>query len=297
MNPVQRNIFLLANPAAGNGKTAGFLPKVIAALEQQGINHQCFLTTHDQLADQLVARHFNESFNELWVVGGDGTFCEALNGFNHFDLPVALIQTGTGNDFSRALPGKQNPEAQLKTALLGGTKRIDLGKCNGRYFHNGVGIGFDGTVAQRAAELKAELSGSVRSYYRAIAEGLFGYKGFEYEMTINGKHMNGRAFMATIGNGTSFGGGMKVCPQARVDDQKLDVCLVQQLSVAGRLWRLPFLVAGQHSKLPKISYQKGTEIHILCSTQVAAHLDGEVFMADEFAISLCPGQLLLRWPA
>jgi YegS/Rv2252/BmrU family lipid kinase len=253
------------------------------------------LTTHDELADQIVHKNLDSTFTDLWIVGGDGTFHEALNGLKTFDIPVSVIQTGTGNDFVKAIGRNCTPEIMLERAISAEPKPIDIGICNGKLFHNGVGIGFDGSVAHRAAELKTETSGSVLSYYRAIAEGIFGYKGFEMKIETEAKSSFSKTFMLTVGNGIAFGGGMKVTPKAKLNDRLFDVCHVEKISVLGRIWRLPFLVAGKHTKLPKVNYFNANHIKITSSQELTAHIDGEIFKAATFDIKMADFKLLLRY--
>ncbi|MFY0675226.1 MAG: diacylglycerol kinase family lipid kinase [Bacteroidia bacterium] len=280
---------------AGNGKTAQFLPKVESRLNSESIEYQLFLTTHDELADKIISKNLDHSFTDLWIIGGDGTFHEALNGLRRFDLPVSVIQTGTGNDFVKALGRNCTPEIMLERAIYAEPKPIDIGVCNGKLFHNGVGIGFDGSVAHRAAELKTETSGSVLSYYQAIAEGIFGYRGFEMTIESDEKRIISRTFMITVANGVAFGGGMKVTPKAKINDGLLDVCHVEKVSVLGRIWRLPFLVAGKHAGLPKVNYYQSKKVKIRSNFKLSAHIDGEVFKSNEFEIKLADFKLLLRF--
>lgn len=280
---------------AGNGKTAKFLPEVESRLRSDGIAYQGFFTNSDAFADKIVAKYLDHTFTDLLIVGGDGTFHEAINGLPRFDLSVSVIQTGTGNDFIKAIDKKANPRSMLEKAILATPKPIDLGLCNKRLFHNGVGIGFDGSVAHRSAELKAEQKGSVLSYYRAIAEGIFKFKGFDFEFYGDDFRMEKPTFMITIANGVAFGGGMMVTPFAKVDDELFDVCHVARVSVLGRLWRLPFLVAGKHSKLPKVNYFKSGSITVNCAQEATAHIDGEIFKAKHFHISMAKEKLLLRY--
>ncbi|MGB0429847.1 MAG: diacylglycerol/lipid kinase family protein [Bacteroidia bacterium] len=291
---ILRKVFLLANPVAGNGKTAKFLPLVESRLIAEGIEYQLFLTTHDQFADKIISSNLNSSFTDLWVVGGDGTFHEALNGLSDYNLTVAVIQTGTGNDFIKAIGKNYTPKIMLEKAIFAKPKLIDIGVCNGKLFHNGIGIGFDGAVAHRAAELKTETSGSVLSYYRAIAEGIFNYKGFNMTIKSDGNSAVANSFMLTVGNGIAFGGGMKVTPKAKIDDGVFDVCHVEKVSVAGRVWRLPFLVAGKHTALPKVKYFSAKELKISSDQQLTAHVDGEIFKSKEFDIKMADFKLLLR---
>lgn len=290
---MSRRVFVLANPTAGRGKTARALPTITSALKDKGLDFSLHNTTGQGTVQGLLQKHLNASFTEILVVGGDGTFHELINALPHFDLPIGLIQSGTGNDFIKALDGGKSLRHQLDRALMASAKPIDLGICNGKLFHNGVGIGFDGQVANRAAELKGK-GGSVWSYYQAIAEALFSYKGVSMHLEAQDESREGMKFMTTIANGVAFGGGLKVTPKASITDGLLDVCEVNRLSVAGRLWRLPFLVAGKHAGLPKINYFKTQEITISGPNEMPAHIDGEVFGAKHFQIGLSKHKLLLR---
>lgn len=290
-----RKVFVIANPVAGNGKTAQFLATVESKLVSEKINYNLFLTTQDKLTDTIIKANLNSGYTDLWIVGGDGTFHEALNGLTRYDLPVSVIQTGTGNDFVKAIGRNCTPEIMLERAISAEPKPIDIGICNGRLFHNGIGIGFDGSVAHRAAELKTETSGSVLSYYRAIGEGILGYNGIEMEIITEAKRSLSKTFMLTVGNGVAFGGGMKVTPKAKINDGLFDVCHVEKVSVLGRIWRLPFLVAGKHTKLPKVNYFKSNNIEISSTQELTAHIDGEIFKAAAFDIKMADFKLLLRY--
>lgn len=290
-----KRLFVIANPTAGRGRTATILPDIEEALASRGVLYDLHLTTRQKMAAELLKESFDSSYTDLLVVGGDGTFNEVINGLPRFDIQVGVIQSGTGNDFAKALGGSMKIADQLNRAISAQAKPIDLGLCNGMLFHNGVGIGFDGSVAHRAAELKAEQKGSVLSYYRAIAEALFGYRGVS--MNIQGVKESNDAltFMTTVANGVAFGGGLKVTPKASITDGLLDVCHVDSLSVIGRLWRLPFLVAGKHTALNKISYFKTEQLAIESTQELPAHIDGEIFKAKRFEISLSEQKLNLRF--
>lgn len=289
-----KHLFVLANPTAGRGKTAVLLPQIEESLAAQNISYKLFTTQRKNMAQNIFDQHFNDDFTDLLIVGGDGTFHDAINSLPRFDIPVGLVQSGTGNDFSKVLGGSVRLSHQLQRALTAAPKAIDLGFCNGMLFHNGVGIGFDGAVAHRAAELKAK-GGGVASYYRAIAEGLFGYRGVSMMSKGIKERCDCKTFMTTVANGVAFGGGLKVTPKASITDGLLDVCHVDGLTVGGRLWRLPFLVAGMHTRLSKISYLQTERIVIEGPEELPAHIDGEIFKASRFEISLARQKLYLRF--
>ena len=279
---------------AGNGQTSKFLPQVKGRLENDGIRYCLKTTSVERNGEALVKELLTDEFTDLLILGGDGTFHEVINGLDNFSCPIGLIQTGTGNDFSKALGTYLKPIVQLERALIGDVTTVDLGVCNGRFFHNGIGIGFDGKVAHRTAALRKNQSGSIWSYYQAVAEGIFAFKSPELSVSSLEHNIAGPHFMVTVGNGVAFGGGFRVTPKAKIDDGLLDVCAVSKVSVPGRLWRLPFLTAGQHLNLPSVSYFNTKTLSISSIEHLPAHIDGETFSAKFFEIQIRPSLLKLR---
>lgn len=259
-----------------------------------GIPYTLLLTTAEKGGDKLVSEHFSDQYTELLVLGGDGTFHEVINGLDDFSLPIGIVQSGTGNDFSKALGPPLSLIEQLEIALSERVGPIDLGVCNDRLFHNGVGIGFDGWVAHRTAALRKTRPSSVWSYYQAVTEGIFGFRSPQLEFSNDLRNERKKHFMITVGNGVAFGGGFRVTPSAKVDDGCLDVCAVQKVSIPGRLWRLPFLTLGKHLRLPAVNYFQTDKLSIHTPTSIAAHIDGEVFEATSFEIEIRPQLLKLR---
>jgi YegS/Rv2252/BmrU family lipid kinase len=293
---LEKNVLVVANPVAGHGFTARSLPQVRKRLEGLGWPHTIMLTESKYGAETLVKDHVCHGYSDLVVVGGDGTLHQALNGMPRFDIPIGVVQTGTGNDFSKAMGEKLGIGAQIERALLAPPRPVDMGVCNGRYFANGVGIGFDGWVAHRAAELWTAGVPGVWAYYRAIARGIVGYQPFEATMRHDSTALDvHRLFMVTVGNGKAFGGGVPVCPRAAIDDGQLDFCAVERLTVPGRIWRLPLLMAGKHLGLHKVHYGTGHKVVIHTAHPVEAHLDGELLRGSNFEIGLAPHNLWLRW--
>lgn len=293
-NKLLRNLLVIANPVAGNGKTAQFLHHLKERLGNAEIAYTLKKTTKDRNGEVLAKECFSNQFSEILVLGGDGTFHEVINGVQDFSKPIGVVQTGTGNDFSKALGKVLSPVEQLEKVIHGNIKTIDLGLCNNRLFHNGVGIGFDGWVGHRTTELRKNRSSSVWSYYQAVVEGIFRFRSPEMRLRSSEHGFSGKHFMITVGNGVAFGGGFRVTPKAELDDGLLDICAVAKVSIPGRLWRLPFLTLGKHASLPSINYLKVDALHIDGSRPLHAHIDGETFSANSFEIGIRPGLLRLR---
>ena len=135
-----RNIALVVNPV--QPKAIAVANTIVAVLKCKNIEHAVFTTSWPQNWVDIT---------EAWVVGGDGTLNYFINQYPQFALPIALFKGGTGNDFHWLLYGNVSIEEQIELVLTAEPQPTDAGLCNHRLFINGVGIGFDGKVANELA--------------------------------------------------------------------------------------------------------------------------------------------------
>ena len=133
-----RTIAILMNSLAGKGKAI----KLLSVIENKLRNKQLKFNTFTQSWPPNF-----QGYTDAWLIGGDGTLNHFINRYPDIQVPVALFKGGSGNDFAWKLYGNKAVDAYIESALEGNTKKIDAGICNGKYFINGVGIGFDGEVA------------------------------------------------------------------------------------------------------------------------------------------------------
>src|SRR6185369_2918061 len=135
----KKNIAILCNPRAGNGKAIELGGKILTGLSDRNIPYKLF---KEQWPTTLV------DFTDIFISGGDGTLNYFINQYPDIRIPLVIFNGGTGNDFHWLLYGKKTFGEQLELVLNTTPKPIDIGKCNSRFFINGVGIGFDGAVAK-----------------------------------------------------------------------------------------------------------------------------------------------------
>lgn len=292
MNNRNNPVLILANPAAGGGrgdKTIVWLEEYLGSLD---VSYRLLLTEPD-LGRLPLKKHELQEYSSLWVLGGDGTIHKVINHFGIPEMPVALISAGSGNDFSRSVLGTLDIREQIRIALHGVPGSLDLGRCNGKYFLTGVGIGFDGLVARRVNKLKAFIGGS-SAYYFTVLLNLLLYREKKMKIRISGHdEQTSRRFMATIGNTAIFGGGFRVTPFADPRDGLLDLNLVNAVGRLSRLLHLDKVRKGEHTRLPFVEYIKGTKFRIESDVVIPCHMDGEVYAWSYFDVTVVPNALKL----
>jgi YegS/Rv2252/BmrU family lipid kinase len=271
-------IAIATNTLAGSGKAVKLAAAIQAILTQRKIDSQIF--TEKEWDARLY------QFDQVWITGGDGTVNYFVNQFNDLKIPLCIFNGGTGNDFYALLYGKTTTEAQVNHILKSTPKPIDAGKCNDRYFLNGVGIGFDGAVAKSLQGVNK--FGGKTSFMLSVLKHILFYKEQQYIISSAEKKVEGKFMMISIANGTRYGGGFFVAPMAKADDGLLDTILVKPLSVFKRLRYLPVIEKGKHLDLPYINYYNTQKITITSDQPIQSHLDGEYLESNEFNIEILP---------
>ncbi len=273
-------VALVTNSLAGNGKAIRLSQKLNTKLSQRKINSVIF-----------KENEWNSSiyeFDQVWIVGGDGTVNYFVNQYNDIKKPLAIFNGGTGNDFYSLLYGNTTLNEQVDRVLQATARPIDAGKCNNRFFLNGVGLGFEGAVAKSLIGTR-KFRGKL-SFMIHILKYIFKYKERAYLVKIEDKGIEQTCLMISIANGKRYAGGFYVAPLANPQDGLLDTIIVDKLSIFQRLRYLPVIEKGKHLALPFIKYFQTRKIVISGKGKVVqAHLDGEYLEGPELAIEVLPG--------
>ena len=220
-------------------------------------------------------------FDEVWVMGGDGTFNYFVNRYSDCSIPIALFKGGTGNDFYWKLYGKISKEMHLNAVLAGHSESFDAGQVNSMLFLNGVGIGIEGEVL--AAMDAIRWIGGALGYYLAAIPALFRFKTYE----IQGSKP---VFLCMVFNSARAGGGFLFFPSADVQDGELDMLTCDPLPVWKRLFYMPIIQSGGHVNLPFIPFSKIKSERIVCNRVLRAQVDGEVLASDTFEFKILPAK-------
>lgn len=280
------------NPAAG-GKGFKILKAFSVFLNDQNVNYRVFDTGQSRSATRTVRENLDESFTDIVIVGGDGTINESINGLER-DIPVSIIPAGTGDDFIKMVDlGPSEPD-RFKTALNGTIRSIDIGVCNERKFINGVGIGFDGQIVEDMIEKRVPLLKGHAAYYYHVLRILGGYREKHFSYHFNDVDYSKDLILLTIGNGSTFGGGFKLMPDARIDDGLLDICEIGKLPPLKRFLNIHRLSKGTHGVLPRVNFYKAGEVKVDKNNALFAHIDGEQLGNPPFLIRVLPRALRLR---
>jgi diacylglycerol kinase (ATP) len=293
-------VSLVLNPTAGRGRAGQRLPYIEALFAEAGIPLR--ISTSKAVGDmeQQVAAEIRGGAQHIIVVGGDGSVHEAVNGLLRAGrpTPLSLIPSGTGNDFAKAcgisLDWQQATRSLIRRMARGDTpSAIDVGCMNGRYFANGVGIGFDARVTRVARSIRWPIGNLV--YLAALLGCLYrGVSTPHLEIRGDNVRFSGPATLATVCNGSWVGGLFHIAPPADNQDAQLDLLIAAPMARLRILQLLPKLMRGTHLQEQEMSHDLIDSITITANAPVESHIDGEVQAPQQqFDFQLLPGRLKL----
>ena len=312
----RRRIALVSNPTAGKGRGMRAGAAVAQLLADRG--HQVTDLTSETAAEALDRSRaaVAAGTDALVVVGGDGMVHLGVNACAGTDVPLGIVAAGTGNDVARGvhLPTHDAVAAAaciLEQLALGGRRveavRVtpDAGDVSGpdasgsahrsSWFGGVLGAGFDAVVNERANGW-AWPRGRMR-YNLAIARELPMFRPIRYELTLDGQTEELSAMLVAVANGRSYGGGMQIAPDARIDDGELDVMVLAPLSTLEFVRVFPSVFSGTHVQHPAVSIRRARTVHLATlDTPVVGYADGERIAPLPLGCEVVPGAVRLLAP-
>jgi diacylglycerol kinase (ATP) len=265
-------ISVVINPIAGGGHGARIGAQVAEQLRQSG-NLGTVISADSAEETLAQTRHVvSQGSQGVLAVGGDGLVHLVIQALAQTGVGLGVIPAGTGNDFARALGLPLNsPERIVERVLSTPPQPVDLGLANQHFFGAILSTGFDSMVNERANAMRWP-RGPIR-YNLAIARELPVFKARAYSFTIDGETFSTEAMLVAVANGASYGGGMKICPQAQVNDGWLDVLILKPLSKIEFLRVFPKVYAGTHVTHPAVVIRRARSVEI--EADAIAYADGE----------------------
>ena len=296
---------VIVNPISGRGFAGKHIPQIEALLKSHNLDYDLVQTERPWHAAELAEKGAREKYDVLLVASGDGTANEAMNGlmkareagFNH--TAVALLPVGTGNDFAYGMGVRGTLEENI--ALIAGNKRkwMDIGKVSGgdypegRYFGNGVGVGFDAFVGFVAADIR--WTRGLLAYLIAALETIFIYfKAPTVRIEFEDKKLEQDVLMVSIMNGQRMGGGFFMAPNGLPYDNTFDLCIAGAPGKFRVLQLLPTFMNGTQATQPEITIGRAQKVTVTAlKGTLPAHCDGETLCKEgqSLTIELIPHAL------
>src|SRR4051812_39271749 len=243
------SVRFLVNPSSGRGTGRAHLDhlRVLASKLGAGL---CVSRKVSDLWEQ-ARRAAEDGVERLLVAGGDGTMHHVVQGLAGTPCALGGGPLGTGNDLAGALGGPPGLEPAVERALTGEVRSIDLVRVGETYSVSYAGVGFDSEVTRYANEGVKILKGPL-VYFYAVIHTLITFEPPWMRVVHDGGTFEGKAMFAVVNNLPRFGGGMRIAPDARIDDSLLDLVIVKEISKRTLLSVFPKVYSGKHVGHPEV---------------------------------------------
>ena len=293
-----KRVLLVVNPTSGGGRGGRNAPIAAERLTADGIE---VIEVSGSSAEETAAnaRAALDGVDAVVACGGDGTVNLTLQLVAGTELPMGIIPVGTGDDNARTLGLPLDDVVAAADVIAAGCQRtVDVGEVtaadgSSRWFLGVMSSGFDSLVNERANRMSWP-KGKARYLVATVAE-LSVFKPLPYEVEVDGARHDGTAMLVAVGNGISYGGGMKVCPSAVIDDGQLSLTFLGEVSKPTFLRVFPKVFSGTHTSHPAVHEYSGVSIRLDAPGQVA-YADGERVGLLPVEVTLHPGALRVLVP-
>ncbi|MBK5305709.1 MAG: diacylglycerol kinase family lipid kinase [Frankiaceae bacterium] len=288
-----RRLQLVVNPAAGGGRATKLLPSVEAALRGAGHDLVVSPTTSLEHADELADAAIADD-RVVVAMGGDGIVGRVAGRVAAGGGVLGVVPGGRGNDFCRGvgLPGQA--VAACEVLATGEERRIDLGYAGDMPFLCVASFGFDSDVQERVLRSRLPL-GPFIYLYGALAT-VAGWKPATFSCSVDGELIVVTGWSVAVANSGVYGGGMRLAPDASVEDGLLDVVTTSTTTRSRFLRALPKLYKGAHLDEPSVSVRTARSVDLSADRPFRVFADGDPIASLPCTISVRPGVLRVLLP-
>jgi YegS/Rv2252/BmrU family lipid kinase len=291
---VSRRLQLIVNPTAGRGRARKLLPSVEAALRSAG--HDLVVTPTRSLehADELVAAAMADDRVAV-AMGGDGIVGRVAGAVAAADGLLAVLPGGRGNDFCRAVDIPLKAVAACDVLANGVERRLDLGYVGDTAFIGIASIGFDSAVQERLITSRIPL-GDLVYLYGSLAT-VARWKPATFTCRIDDEPLVMSGWSVAVSNSGRYGGGMRLAPDASLEDGLLDVVLSATTNRRTFLRALPKVFKGTHVDEPSVTVRTARSVELLGSDpSYRVFADGDPIATLPCTVTVRPGAIRVLLP-
>lgn len=289
-----RQIALLTNPTSGKGKGRRTAAIALPRLKEAGFEvHEL---VGDDAADalELARQAVADGVESLVVCGGDGMVHLAVQAVAGTGTNLGIIPGGTGNDVARYFDIPRNdPQAAADIVVGSRVRSVDLARAGATYFVTVLAAGFDSKVNERANAM-AWPKGQMRYNLATLAE-LRVFQPLPYTLVLDGEEHRLDAMLVAVGNGASFGGGLRITEGAVLDDGLLDVVVIRPMSKRKLVASYPRLFTGTIAEIPEYEHHLVKEVTV-AAPGIVAYADGERIGSLPLTVEVAPAALRVLVP-
>ena len=297
---------IILNPSAGKGSAFSKKNEIEKLLQDAGVDYTLVVSEKPGDPVTLAKEAGDNGYDVVVASGGDGTVNEVINGLmaakkEGRKIPIlGTIPAGRGNDFAASM-GVPADIAQAVAAIAKGkTKTIDIGQVTGgnypegKYFGNGIGIGFDTIVGFEAAKLPPFLSGMPGYLLSAIKTIFLYYKAPRLRLVLDQETIEQSCLIVSVMNGKRMGSSFIMAPDSKPDDGMFSLMIIDQVTRLEMIKLMVKIMKGTQAGHPGVKMPLTGKLEITALTgSLPVHADGETICekGENLSVRIYPQQI------
>ncbi len=270
-----KKVRFIYNPYSGENTIISEIDKVIMIHQRHGYEIVPFrICFENNVSDAF--KNIDKSYKYVLIAGGDGTVDAVVNTMKHLNinLPVAILPSGTANDFAKFIGMPENVEEACEQILTSSIQKLDVGKINNKYFVNVASTGLFTDVSQKTDINMKNTLGKLAYYIKGF-EQIPNFRKLKIKVASKDAVFDGDMYLMLIFNGQTAG-NLKFAYKAEVNDGMLDVIIIKAVMIVDLLTLFINMLKGDHLENENsIMYFKADKIDIECSEDIVTDIDGE----------------------
>ncbi len=291
-----RHVFII-NPQAGKGHTLSHISRIEEICKAKGIDPIIEITKAPGHATEIAKQYSAEEGIRIYSVGGDGTLNEVVNGIAGSKCSLAVIPSGSGNDFIRSISKSASWEEVLKKSMEAEAVPVDIGRFDNNFFINISSAGLDAEIVYNSRRFKKNpFIPSRFAYLLSIFVTVFGYKSRDMKIMLDDSEIHMKTLLVAIANGKFYGGGMMVAPIADISDGTFDICHIEKVGALKVIRLFPWLIKGKHEGIKQVRFYKSKKVKVKCDGEMSFNVDGELYRRSEVEFEVVPNALNIVIP-
>lgn len=271
-----KTVKFIYNPHSGDKSILKKLDLIIEMYQEKGLIIE-FYRIEQQKDVENAFKDFNPNrFSHVLIAGGDGTVDSVINAMYRLNikLPIAILPTGTANDFAKFLGIPTDIEEACKNILSSIVKTVDIAKINDRYFVNVASTGLFAEVSQKTDINLKNTIGKLAYYIKGIEE-LPNFKKINIKIESKECSYDGETYLILVFNGKTAG-NFNIATKSKINDGLLDVIVFKAMPVKEMFYLLLTIFKGEHITSENVLYFKTDKIKIECNDSISTDIDGEI---------------------
>jgi YegS/Rv2252/BmrU family lipid kinase len=284
---------LLVNPHSAGGRPLKLLPHVERELDALRIPFRAEKTRSLEDGVERALRAV-EADEVPVVISGDGLIGAVGGAMAGAETPLGIVPGGRGNDLARALGIPEDPAAAVALLVGGESRRIDVGEANGKRFLGIVSVGFDSECNRLANETSFIRSNLVYAY--SLLRTLAGWKPARFTIAAGDERIRFSGYSVSVANSSTFGGGMRIAPDAQLDDGEFDIVTIEEVGKLRFVGNLPKVFKGTHVEEDEVRVFRSPQVELSASRPFPVYADGEHLTELPASLRVLPGALSVIAP-